>query len=303
VKKSSQPEVAVIVEREGDVEVDTSTGIWEIFSPLIGKLGKFTKGAYLDLTEVYASLSFTKSEVAENRKTKIAFMEAAVAYLKPLLERLGKRNLLLKLSPGSMSGAGLLLESKENQDESDYRLLRIELELVAVLRNREGQRNLWVAFSDVTSPRQLAELKSEVSNAGCRRSATFRIFASLERAVAELNIRELCEVGMDGFILDLPGSFAHLYNHEPVVVTESLINFFGFVVSQINKSKASSVVLQGEAQMSEKLLKSLTENGLNELILPPTLLNRVLPKLASLEVNKLKTKKRGRKKKQIDYGF
>lgn len=291
-----------IIERDNDIEVDTSTDIWEIFSPRSGKIGKYSKGAYLDLAEVYSLLGFNMAEVAEDRKAKLAFMDAVVAYLKPLLQKLGKRNLLLKLNSGSVVNAGSVEQKALSKDTFD-RLLQINLELVAVLRNREGQRNLWIALSNVTSPKHLAELKSALNNAGCRRSATLRVYASLERAIAPINIRELCEVGGDGFILDLPQLLTQLHPLEDVVMTDSLRSFLGFVITQINKSKASSVVLFTEEQMDDLLLKTLVEKGLGGLILSTSLLKRILPKVASLEVKKLRTTKRGRKKKQIDYGF
>jgi hypothetical protein len=76
------------------------------------------------------------------------------------------------------------------------------------------------------------------------------------------------------------------------------------MIETINTSKSEAHLLNRNLELDEEQLKYLLEKGLSNFILPTSKLLDYKNRVASLEVAKVeKKKKRGRRRKEIDFGF
>jgi phosphohistidine swiveling domain-containing protein len=192
------------------------------------------------------------------------------------------------------AGRGRLLEE----------IVEAELDAITNLRNKDSMRNLWYSFDNISKPEDLIRLKKVFTNKGFRRSSTFKLFVTIHSPHSVIALKGLLANDIDGVILDLDLMF-----REHVLAAslddEHIQEYVCEKINLINQHQALSFVMASETEIPESVAEHFVKAGLHSLALIHAEIVKIKPVVAEAEsVTKIdKKKKRGRKRKEIDFGF
>jgi hypothetical protein len=178
------------------------------------------------------------------------------------------------------------------------------LDAIDSLRNKDMMRNLWYSFDNIALPEDLIKLKKIFTSKGFRRSSTFKLFLTVHNPHSMIALKGLLENDIDGVIIDLD----LLIKEHAIPDTlndEHLSAYVAHKIDQINKSKTISILLAAEESFEVATLKTMVKAGLTGVGLNLNQIYTIKPKVAAIEtVKKVESKKkRGRKRKEVDFGF
>jgi phosphohistidine swiveling domain-containing protein len=256
----------------------TVTDFWQVYLP--GEMAIDTKNIdglivrVVDVIEEYSPETFSK-KLAER--------------LVELLNKVDGKPLIL-----ISAGRGKKIEE----------IVESELDAIDSLRNRDMMRNLWYSFDNISLPEDLIKLKKIFTSKGFRRSSTFKLFLTVHNPHSMISLKGLLDNDIDGVIIDLD----MLIKEHAIPDTlndEHLSAYVAHKIDQINKNKTVSILLAAEEKVEVTTLKIMVKAGLTGVGLNLNQIYGIKPKVAQIEtVKKVENKKkRGRKRKEVDFGF
>jgi len=259
----------------------------------------YADGVYIDLTQLYIKYDISITKLS-NSKFKRQFIEEFIIMVNDLASAFKGKPIII--SSGDIDY--LKAHFPVDKDILKLNLLMIELELISVLRNRESFRSVWYSLSNVTNAGDQIEQKKIISSQGLRRSSTFKLNVNLDSMLSALMINTIVDSGIDGVIVDFDQIVSDIYKSKQVDnIDDEIIKFIGWIVRSINKNSAKAYIKHTK-KLSQSFIEELTKKGWISFIAPKSLLSKLKKQIVTQELKLLdKPKKRGRKKKQINYGF
>ncbi len=302
-------------EKAASEEIRTSADMWQIFNPADPKVEKLhADGIFIDMGDYYKSAGLNPEYILGEPELKKEFMDGVVKNIASVLETIQEKNALMQGS--SLAAAELsTLKGSENMnyDHKDLRgaakfianpeLLHLELEILDLVRNKEGLRNVWYSIPNVNIVEEQSEVKKIISSFGFRRSSTFKVVSQVSTPLAAISLKALIENDIDGIILDLDNLIRSFVNGQ-YHLDESLLRFLLWAVETLSSNKAKAYVINRTEKLDKEVIRALLDGGVENFILPEPELYTFKLLVSGLEVKKIEhIKKRGRKRKKIDYGF
>lgn len=307
---------AKIVDDKKQDNIKTTSNFYQLLDPSSPEVDlNHVDGVYLDIAMFYQSSGYHPEYIMKESKVRREFMESVVRQLKPILKELGGKPLILEASNLTYHQAEKL-KGFPGYDRALYKLSRaarliefsklfdFELEIVSIIRNRESLRNLWFAIPDVRTGIEQGEIKKAITSFGFRRSSSFKILSVVDTALGAIEVKELIDNGIDGVVLNIDAIVSDLYKVEVDELTLPVVNFITWVIWAINSNNAQAYILNQKVSLESDWVKDFLAKGLANFVMPLEDIRDSRELIAELESKNLnKKKKRGRKKKKIDYGF
>ena len=299
-KKIVHPEYTIrLFTEKTNLPISSTNEFWQVLDNIEILVDyRNCKGILVDVDFLLQVFSTDLKDLLKNSEYKQKFLNKCELFFNDLISMAGNNQIMLvSLSKKTLSGFGLL-ESAED-------FINIDLELLSTLRNKYGFRNIWYCFNDVHDGKELAEYKKNITTLGMRRSVSFKIFACLKESYPLFSIKNIVENNnLDGIIIDLDSLITNFVGANVHMLDDTIINLLNYVLN-ISNSNNCIVFLQNNLTILEPhYIKQLLENGLMYFVMPTEKLLEAKLNIVDQEVARLiKKKKRGRKKKKIDFGF
>jgi hypothetical protein len=258
---------------------------------------KNTTGIVITADQLYQAWEMEPAAVYTEKSAFRDFLFRSVNFIKDLILKSNGRSIIYQ------SASRTFLEAK-GCTEHVHDMILIDLEVVSWLRNRENLRNVWYSFADVLTAEYLSDLKKNVSSEGIRRSATFKLFAHISQPYAGIAVKSLAENGnIDGIIIDLDRIVASMgANFQEL--DDNLANFLRFIIETVNTNNCQVFLWNRAVAVDNAQIKLFLEKGLGNFITPVAKVMETKLQVSDQELARLiKQKKRGRKRKKIDFGF
>ncbi|MBW7953379.1 hypothetical protein H3C67_01190 [Candidatus Dojkabacteria bacterium] len=303
-------------QQEGLQVIKTGTKVWQIFRPSDPHLDLANAdGLFVDMNDYYQIAAVNPEYLLSEPEYRRSFIKEVAASLKPVLVELGEKKLILKANDLDYES---LVKMKGNEvinfNTKDFagsgkfvknpKLLEIELEILSILRNSEALRNIYLALPRVNTAEELIEVKKTVSSYGFRRSSTFKLMAVISEPLGMLSVKSIVENDIDSVIFDLSAILKRLFGGIKYELSHDLITFLTWVCSTVNANKSEAYILNEGLVIEKEVVSKLMSKGVSNFVLPQEDVYQSKMLFSSLEVKKIVAKnKRGRKRKDIDYGF
>jgi phosphoenolpyruvate synthase/pyruvate phosphate dikinase len=305
----------VVDEKAQTDEIRTSADMWQIFNPSDPKVEKLhADGIFIDMGDYYKSAGLNPEYILGEPELKKEFMDGVVKNIAQVLETIQEKNALMQGSSLTADELSKLKGSENmNYDHKELRgaakfianpeLLHLELEILDQVRNKEGLRNVWYSIPNVNIVEEQSEVKKIISSFGFRRSSTFKVVSQVSTPLAAISLKALIENDIDGIILDLD-RLINAFISGQYHLDESLLRFLLWAVETLSSNKAKAYVINRTEKLDKDVIRALLDGGVENFILPEPELYTFKLLVSGLEVKKIEhVKKRGRKRKKIDYGF
>ena len=137
-----------------------------------------------------------------------------------------------------------------------------------------------------------------------RRSSSFKLMAVVNSAYSGLSVKSLVEnSNVDGIVVDVDNLMAS-FDIGKSKFDVNMANFIRYILEIVNSNNAVSLLLNRSIEVSNDQVKLFLEHGLTQFItLAPKMVDQKL-QVSDMELLRItKQKKRGRKRKKIDFGF
>lgn len=287
-----------IDERAENHVINSSTEFWQIIdSKRITLDLKNAKGIFIPLDEVYKIIGSDLKNVLSDSKEQKDFIKKSVKLIEEVVEKSGNLQvMLLSASRAELASAGL----EGNIDD----FINIDLEILSELRNDYGFRNIWYGFNDISNVEELTERKKNVTSEGMRRSVSFKLFAVLKKSYPLFGIKSIVENNnIDGVIIDLDGLVKEFAGGKSQL-DDVIVNLLKYVLSFVNTNNKLVFILNFDIAILPQHIKQLLDAGMTHFVTASKNIMNFKLNFVDQEVARIeKRKKRGRKKKVIDFGF
>ncbi len=300
------------------VAIKTATKVYaRIFDlDLIEDISKLNiDGMYISGNQIIKKLKIHPKQALNSQKQKEYVMELAkiVANICSLVP--SSQNIIYEISNFSSQelfdlDGGLQFETKEENPIIGYRgaikhikeqeTFDMELEVIKLVRNKYGHKNLWVSVPYLRTPQELIEIKKIILNHDLRRSSTFKIFANIDLPANVIMLEKFLEVGVDGVNINIE----HLSNimmgidiknpkisnlpYQNNALEETIVND---TLKQSNKQKVVNMVTYSNLLDTPKFLEYLIKKGVNILTIDPAKAQETKIKIAEIEKSIIITRK------------
>lgn len=277
--------------KELGLEMNMNSKLWQIVNLENPVILDQTNGLYFTLSKFLEILDVDKYELLRNKPLRRKFL----VFLGNSLSRYNHADQLL-------IALDIPIEPKENSNENE--IFDLQLEMINYLRNKVGMRNISIILTDVKTEKDLILRKKLVTASGLRRTATFRVYVSTSSPLTAISIQKIINNGIDGVTVDIDKLLLNLYQEKKSKLTEEVSEFLGSIVEKITSSAVPIFILADETAITDDNLKDFIEYGVMNFVFPEAKLKELTPTIANLEVKSLlNSPKKGRKKKNINYGY
>lgn len=297
-------------------EVETSVDVWQRFNPASPVIEiNHIDGVFLNMSDFYLSAGMTPEYILSETTLKQSFAQNVVDVLAPLLTSLERKVLIMQghdLSYEQM--ANLKGSDKINFNNKAYsgagrfvlepKLMQYELTILDELRNKLALKNIWFAIPKVNNETEQSEIKKIISTFGFRRSSTFKLLSVVASTIGALSVRALAENDIDGIVIDYDAVLSSFAGESAYKNDANLQKFILWLSEAVNSRKCKPYLLMGKEKIDKEMVKQFMENGVNDFITEKEETYQFRLMISHMEIKRIeKKKKRGRKKKEIDYGF
>lgn len=190
------------------------------------------------------------------------------------------------------------------RDKMMEEIVEAELNAIAEMRNKDYLRNLWYCFDNIVDVDDLVKLKKLFVSKGFRRSSSLKLYLAVHSPQSFIMLKSFLDSGIDGILVDLDLMFREhgikVKHNDP-----HMIEYVAHRVAKISEAKTQSMLLAYEHKIESDVLKELLTAGLNALALNEKEIASLKKTVSEIETS-VKTenkKKRGRKRKEIDFGY
>jgi len=281
-----------------NIPINSATEMWQVLDSRKMVLNtKNAKGLFLCSDDLYKILNVNMGLVVSDAIEQKSFIKRCVYFIDEIIQKSGSIQLmLLSCSKSELSKSGYLPRIDD--------FINIDLEILSILRNDFSYRNIWYGFNDIHNAEELFERKKNVTSEGMRRSVSFKLFACLKESYPLFGIKSIVENNnIDGVIIDIDAVMEGFAGGKKQM-DDIVANLLKYVLSFVNSNNKIVFVLNNNIAILPQHFKQLLEAGLMYYITASqNLLNNKLA-IVDQEVSRIeRRKKRGRKKKVIDFGF
>jgi len=288
-----------IYENPRDVPVTTTSEFWQLLDLTKVEIEKKNShGVYICMDELYTALDKDPLRVLEIPSVRKDFLNNAAAFIRGVALKSGGRSIIIQSLTKTF-------RKEHSALEHTHELIQVDLELISRLRNKDGIRNISYSLADVLTEDELVELKKDISSEGIRRSATFKVLAVIDMAFAGIAVKSFVQNGnIDGIVIDLDRLLVSFGLENSKDLDDNLANFLRYVIEIVNSNNCQTMLINRGININNAQLKLFLEKGLNNFVTPVSQLMNFKLQVSDQELSQLvKNKKRGRKRKNIDFGF
>ncbi len=282
-----------------NVPIKTTADFWQYldFSNLLID-HRNSQGYFLVTSELMKALGYDPRDLLENKNLQGLYIQEAMALIRNIFNLSHHNHIIIQ------SFTKFVKEQYGLQDKT-IELLDLDIELVMNLRNKDNFRSVWLAFGDVSTEADLIELKKEVTAKGIRRSSTFKLIGAINTSFSALSSKSLIENNaLDGLLIDLDDLLLSITNKNEAQLDKNIANFLRYIIELTSSSMGTPFFLNRGKLIHNDYVKLFLDSGLNQFVTTsPQMVEQKL-QVSDLELLQItKIKKRGRKKKKIDFGF
>ena len=251
-----------------------------------------TKGVFFKLSSILKSLDIDKYELVRNSHTKRRFIDFLEGYF-TLYANSEKIFILLDVVDNSKQ---LLAETE---------VLDFQLDLIKRLKYKTDLKNVSITFPDVRTGDELSLLKKNSVSSGIRRSATFKMFVEIASPLAGISVNKIADEGVDSIVIDLEKLNTNLGCENSKKLSDEVLDFVVEIIRKISKTTIPAYICADKISLTDDDIETFIESGVVNFIFPEAKITQLSPILENIQVKSLKSKKmnRGRKRKDINYGF
>ncbi len=282
-----------------NVPIKTTSDFWQYldFSNLLID-HRNSQGYFLVTSDLMKSLGYDPRDLLINKNLQELYIQEAMALIRNIFNLSHLNHIIIQ------SFSKQVKEQYSLQDKT-IELLNLDIELVLNLRNKDNFRSVWLAFGDVCTESELIELKKEVTAKGIRRSSTFKLLGVVNNSYSALNAKSLVENNsLDGLLIDLNELLFSITGKFNTGLDKNIVSFVRYIIELSNSNMAMPFVLYRGEKLNNDFIKSFLDAGLTQFITEATMMVEQKLQISDLELLQItKMKKRGRKKKKIDFGF
>jgi phosphoenolpyruvate synthase/pyruvate phosphate dikinase len=287
-----------IDESKENMPINSATEFWQtVDSKKIILDTKNAKGLFLCSDDLYKIFNADMGLVVSDSVAQKSFIKDCVRLIDEVIQKSNRMQLIfLSSSKDQLSQAGFLPRIDD--------FVNIDLEILGILRNDYGFRNIWYGFNDILTAEELFERKKNVTSEGMRRSVSFKLFACLKESYPLFGIKNIVENNnIDGVIIDVDGLMQKFAGGKREL-DDVVVNLIKYVLSFINTNNKLVFLLNNNIGIAPQQIKQMLEAGLNYFVTASNNLMNFKLAFVDQEVSRIeRRKKRGRKKKVIDFGF
>lgn len=272
-------------------EQKTGCDYWQIINPENPAVLSSTKGQYFRLNKILESLDLDKYELVRNNPLKRKFIEFMGHYFTQF---------------GGSSELVVLLDieasAKDTLDKGE--VFDFQLELIKFLKNKTELSRVSIVLPDVRTEKELVTMKKLVTASGLRRSATFKVLAEIASPLAGISVEKIINNGVDAIVLDLDKFLSSLGIEDSLRVNPEVSDFIVEIINKVSKSTSPVYLIADNVALNDDNLEKFIQSGLSRFIFPESKITELGAIIANMEIKVItKTSKRGRKRKEINYGF
>ncbi|HOY46969.1 MAG TPA: hypothetical protein PKU95_05050, partial [Candidatus Dojkabacteria bacterium] len=139
---------------------------------------------------------------------------------------------------------------------------------------------------------------------GMRRSSSFKLLSLINTSYAGLAVKSLVEnSNVDGVIVDLD-ELVKSFGVGGSKLDNNLANFVRYILEIVNTNNAVAFLIYRGIEVSNDQIKLFLDHGLTQFIAQAEGMVDKKLQVSDMELLRItKKKKRGRKRKKIDFGF
>jgi len=287
-----------INESMDNIPINAGTEIWQLLESRKMSLNiKNAKGLFLCSDMLYKILNVDMGLVVSDANEQKSFIKRCVSLIDEIIQKSKSMQFMfLSSSKEELSKAGYLPKIDD--------FINIDLEILSQLRNDFSYRNIWYGFNDIHDTEELYERKKNVSSEGMRRSVSFKLFACLKEGYPLFGIKTIVENNnIDGVIVDIDALMEGFAGGKGQL-DDVVVNLLKYVLYSVCSNNKMVFVLNNNIGITPQHIKQLLEAGMMHYVTASQNLLSTKLAIVDQEVSRIeRRKKRGRKKKVIDFGF
>lgn len=287
-----------VYENENNVPIKTTGDFWQyLYMNPLQVEKRNSQGYYILTSDMMRALGYAPVDMMSNKQLQEKFVTEAAALIVEVLSLTNARHIILQSATADY-------KAEMGIEQRGLELLNIDLELILRLRNKENIRNVWLALGDVKNEIDLIEAKKEITAGGMRRSSSFKLLSLINTSYAGLAVKNLVEnSNVDGVIVDLDG-LVKSFGVGGSKLDNNLANFVRYILEVVNTNNAVAFLIYRGIEVSNDQIKLFLEHGLTQFIAQAEGMVDKKLQVSDMELLRItKKKKRGRKRKKIDFGF
>lgn len=251
-----------------------------------------TNGIYFQLSSVLHSLDIDKYEMVRNNHLKRKFIDFIEAYLIQFID---------------VNTIYIMLDVVETSKDllANSEVLDFSFDLVKRLKYKTNLKNISIMFPDVRTEHELSLLKKQAVSSGIRRSSTFKMQVEVASPLAGISVNKIADEGIDAIKIDLEKLNKNLGCEETSKLSNEVIDFVIEIIKKVKKTTVPSYLCINKQSLNDDNLAKLINAGVGRFIFPESKIIELSAIIENLEIKNLKPSKpqRGRRKKDINYGF
>jgi len=287
-----------VYENENNVPIKTTGDFWQyLYMNPLQVEKRNSQGYYILTSDMMRALGYAPVDMMSNKQLQEKYVTEAAALIVEVLSLTNARHVILQSATADY-------KAEMGIEQRGLELLNIDLELILRLRNKENIRNVWLALGDVKNEIDLIEAKKEITAGGMRRSSSFKLLSLINTSYAGLAVKNLVEnSNVDGVIVDLDG-LVRSFGVGGSKLDNNLANFVRYILEIVNTNNAVAFLIYRGIEVSNDQIKLFLEHGLTQFIAQAEGMVDKKLQVSDMELLRItKKKKRGRKRKKIDFGF
>lgn len=249
-------------------------------------------GVYFRMSSILKSLDIDKYELVRNPHMKRKFIDFLEGYFTQY---------------SNTEKVVILLDVVENSKQllSETEVLEFQLELIKRLKYKTELKNVSINFPDVRLSDELTVLKKNAISSGIRRSSTFKMFVEVASPLAGISVNKIADEGVDSIVIDLEKLNTNLGCENSRKLSEEVLDFVVEIIKKVKKTTVPTYISADNISLTDDDIEIFIDSGVVNFIFPEAKITQLSPILENIEIKSLKSNKikRGRKKKDINYGF
>lgn len=251
-----------------------------------------TNGVYFKISSILKSLDLDKYELARNPHMRRKFIDFIEGYF---------------IQYANTEKIVILLDIVENSKQllTETEVLEFQLDLIKRLKYKTELKNVSITFPDVRTGNELSLLKKNAISSGIRRSSTFKMFVEIASPLAGISVNKIADEGVDSIVIDLEGLNENLGCENSRKLSSEVLDFISEIIEKVKKTTVPAYICADKISLNDDDIKRFVESGVVKFIFSEAKIIQLSPILENIEIKSLKSNKpsRGRKKKDINYGF
>ena len=131
------------------------------------------------------------------------------------------------------------------------------------------------------------------------------MFVEIASPLAGISVNKIADEGVDSIVIDLEKLNTNLGCENSKKLSDEVLDFVVEIIRKISKTTIPAYICADKISLTDDDIETFIESGVVNFIFPEAKITQLSPILENIQVKSLKSKKmnRGRKRKDINYGF